>query len=74
MPLATAAGRLFDRRDADEHEAKVLSHGGPLAPIGLPGSYAVFAPDGRVLAIVAERDGKARAEVVLSPAGPGEEN
>jgi tRNA pseudouridine55 synthase len=74
MPLATAAGRLFDRRDADEHEAKVLSHGGPLAPIGLPGSYAVFAPDGRVLAIVAERDGRARAEVVLSPAGPGEEN
>jgi tRNA pseudouridine55 synthase len=74
MPLAAAAGRLFDRRDADEHEAKVLSHGGPLAPIGMPGSYAVFAPDGRVLAIVAERDGKARAEVVLSPAGPGEEN
>jgi tRNA pseudouridine55 synthase len=63
---------LFERRDADELQAKVLSHGGPLEAIGLAGRYAVFAPDGRVLAIVSERDGKARAEVVLSPAGSGE--
>jgi tRNA pseudouridine55 synthase len=72
MPLAEAAARLFARRDADEKEAAVLSHGGPLAPAGLTGPYAVFAPDGRVLAIVSERDGKARAEVVLAPAGPAE--
>jgi tRNA pseudouridine55 synthase len=72
MPLAAAAARLFARRDADEMEATVLSHGGPLAPVGLTGPYAVFAPDGRVLAIVSERDGKARAEVVLAPAGPAE--
>src|SRR5258705_3206063 len=72
MPLAAAADRLFVRREADDRQAKVLSHGGPLEPIGLPGPYAVFAPDGRVLAIVSERDGKARAEVVLAPAEPGE--
>jgi tRNA pseudouridine55 synthase len=72
MPLAAAAARLFARRDADEKEATVLSHGGPLAPVGLTGPYAVFAPDGRVLAIVSEREGKARAEVVLAPAGPAE--
>jgi tRNA pseudouridine55 synthase len=72
MPLAEAAARLFARRDADEKEATVLSHGGPLTPVGLTGPYAVFAPDGRVLAIVSERDGKARAEVVLAPAGPAE--
>jgi tRNA pseudouridine55 synthase len=72
MPLAVAAERLFARRDADELEAKVLSHGGRLAPIGLAGPYAVFAPDGRVLAVVSERDGRARPEVVLSPADPGE--
>jgi tRNA pseudouridine55 synthase len=47
----------------------VLSHGGPLSAQGRTGPYAVFGPDGRVLAIVSERDQKARAEVVLSPAG-----
>jgi tRNA pseudouridine55 synthase len=72
LPLAEAAGRLFPRRDADDRQAKVLSHGGPIEPVGLTGLYAVFAPDGRVLAIVTERDGKARAEVVLAPASPGE--
>jgi tRNA pseudouridine55 synthase len=69
LPLAAAAARCFMRRDADEKEAAVLSHGGPLAPVGLTGPYAVFGPDGRVLAIVSERAGKARAEVVLAPAG-----
>ncbi len=68
IPLAAAAQRCFARRDADEGEARVLSHGGPIAPVGLAGPYAVFAPDGTVVAIVSERDGKARPEVVLSPA------
>jgi tRNA pseudouridine55 synthase len=72
LPLAAAATRLFARRDADEQQAKILSHGGPLEAVGLTGPYAVFAPDGRVLAIVSERDGKARAEVVLAPAGVAE--
>jgi tRNA pseudouridine55 synthase len=67
MPLAAAASRSFRRRDATEDEARVLSHGGPLAVIGVPEPYAVFAPDGTVLAIVRERDGKARPEVVLVP-------
>jgi len=69
LPLAAAAERCFARRDADEDEARVLSHGAPLPPVGLAGPYAVFAPDGTVVAIVSERDGKARPEVVLSPAG-----
>jgi tRNA pseudouridine55 synthase len=67
MPLAAAAERSFRRRDATVDEARVLSHGGPLAPIGVAEPYAVFAPDGTVLGIVQERDGKARAEVVLVP-------
>jgi tRNA pseudouridine55 synthase len=67
MPLAAAAARSFQRRDASEDEARVLSHGGPLGAIGVEGPYAVFAPDGTVLAIVRERDGKARPEVVLVP-------
>jgi tRNA pseudouridine55 synthase len=67
MPLPAAAIRSFRRRDATEEEAKVLSHGGPLSTVGIDGPYAVFAPDGTVLAVVRERDGKARAEIVLVP-------
>jgi tRNA pseudouridine55 synthase len=67
LPLAAAADRCFPRRDATEDEAKVLSHGGSLAPLGIEGPYAVFAPDGTVLAVVTERDGRARPEIVLVP-------
>jgi tRNA pseudouridine55 synthase len=65
LPMPAAVARSFERRDADEAEAKVLSHGGPLRPVGIAGPYAVFAPDGTVLAIVRERDGKARPDLVL---------
>jgi len=67
MPLPAAASRCFPRRDATEEEAKVLSHGGPLAPVGITVPYAVFAPDGTVLAVVSEKDGRARPEIVLVP-------
>jgi tRNA pseudouridine55 synthase len=66
LPLAEAASRGFPRREATADEARVLSHGGPLAPAGIPGPYAVFAPDGALLAIVSERDGRARPEVVFT--------
>jgi tRNA pseudouridine55 synthase len=68
LTLDLAATRFFARRDATDEEAGVLSHGGPLEPIGIDLPYAVFAPAGHVIAIVAERDGKARAEVVFAPA------
>jgi tRNA pseudouridine55 synthase len=69
LSLAEAATRFFRRRDATEAEARILSHGAPLATIGIDGPYAVFAPDGTLLAVVVERDGKARADVVFAPAG-----
>ncbi len=68
LPLADAVRRVVGRRDVDADEARRLSHGGPLSAVGLAGPYAVFAPDGRVVAIVAERDGMARPELVLAPA------
>jgi tRNA pseudouridine55 synthase len=68
LPLDAAADRLLQRRDVDEEQARVLSHGGPLPASGQRGPYAVFGPDGRVVAIVSEKDGRARAEVVLAPA------
>jgi tRNA pseudouridine55 synthase len=68
LDLAAAARRAFPVRDATAAEATVLSHGGPLAPIGIDGPYAVLGPAGDLLAVVRERDGRARAEIVLAPA------
>lgn len=68
VPLAEAARRVLPHREASAEQARVLSHGGRLPPVGNPGPYAVFAPTGEVIAIVAERDGQARPEVVLAPA------
>jgi tRNA pseudouridine55 synthase len=68
LPMSEAARRAFPQRTATEEETRVLRHGGPLSPAGIDGPYAVFSPEGEVLAIVSERDGRARAEIVLAPA------
>jgi tRNA pseudouridine55 synthase len=68
VPLTEAAANIFTRRDADADEARVLAHGGPLRAIGITGPYAVFAPDGDLIGIVAENEGRARAQVVFAPA------
>jgi tRNA pseudouridine55 synthase len=68
LPMAEAARRAFPRRDATPEEASVLSHGGPLGPVGIEGPYAVFDPAGELLAIVSERGGRAKPEIVLAPA------
>ncbi len=65
---AEAARRFLPVRQADPAEERVLGHGGPLAPVGIPGPYAVLGADGRLVAIVSERDGRARPEIVLAPA------
>jgi tRNA pseudouridine55 synthase len=68
LSMAAASRRVFPQRTASAEEARVLRHGGPLQPAGIEGPYAVFDPSGEVLAVVSERDGRARPEVVLSPA------
>jgi tRNA pseudouridine55 synthase len=68
LPMAEAARQTFPQRSASADEARVLSHGGPLTPIGVEGPYAVFDESGRLLAIVSEKDGRARAEIVLAAA------
>jgi tRNA pseudouridine55 synthase len=66
LPLADAARRCFPHhREASTDEARVLSHGGPLGAIELSGPYPVFALDGTLLAVVTERDAKARPDVVF---------
>jgi tRNA pseudouridine55 synthase len=73
LPLDDAVDVAFPRRDVDADLAADLSHGRPLPTVGIAGTYGVFAPDGRVLALVSERgdgeDRRARPVVVLAPAG-----
>jgi tRNA pseudouridine55 synthase len=68
LPIAEAARRFLPARDATDDEARTLSHGGPLPAGGTDGPVAVFAPDGSLLAVVSDRDGKARPEIVLASA------
>ena len=65
LTLDEAAARFFARRDATPEEAVVLSHGGPLEPVGIDGPYAVFGPAGDVIAIVdrARRQGARRGRL-----------
>ncbi len=68
LSLDGAVDVAFARRDADDALAEDLTHGRPLPPVGLPGTYGVFGPDGTAIALVAERDSMARPVVVLTPA------
>ena len=73
VPLAQAAQAVFPRRDLSADEARRLAHGGRLAPAaaipgepGAPGPTAAFAPDGTLIALVAEESGEARPLVVFA--------
>ena len=68
VSLDEAVATGFPRRDVPAEQARVLAHGGRLAPIGIAGTYGAFGPDGRVIALLTERDGAARPAVVLRPA------
>jgi len=68
LTLDQAVAAAFPRRDVDAAAARDLSHGRPLPPDGTAATYGVFGPDGRAVGLVAERDGAARAVVVLRPA------
>ena len=64
--MADAARRAFPVRTASAEEARVLGHGGPLPAVGIEGPYAVLDPAGALLAVVSERSGRAKPEIVLA--------
>ena len=70
MPLAEAAAATFGRRDLSADEARRLAHGGRLpagpAGTGTGSPTAAFAPDGSLVALLAEQDGQARPLVVFA--------
>ena len=70
VPLARAAAAAFARRDLSADEARRVAHGGrlPAGPpgAGTPGPTAAFAPDGSLVALLAEQDGQARPLAVFA--------
>jgi tRNA pseudouridine55 synthase len=75
VPLAEAAGATFPRRDLSADEARRLSHGARLAQTDrTEGTHdpasgqptAAYAPDGSLVALLADRDGQARPLVVFA--------
>src|SRR5689334_10503442 len=69
VPLDEAVGAAFPRRELTEDEAIALSYGKKLAPTGAAGTVGAFAPDGRCIALLEDRDEVARPTVVFAPAG-----
>lgn len=69
IDLATVARRCFSVRNLDDAEAAAVRYGRAIAVGGVgPGTVAALAPDGRLLALLTERDGRARPVLVLDPA------
>jgi tRNA pseudouridine55 synthase len=66
MPMAEAAAAAFPRRHVGPDEARTIAHGGRLPAAGLgPGPVGVYAPDGRLLALVEEDGRQARPLAVF---------
>jgi tRNA pseudouridine55 synthase len=69
VPLDVAVGSSFPRRELTADEAVALSYGKKLEQTGADGTVGAFAPDGRCIALLEDRDGVARPTVVFAPAG-----
>jgi tRNA pseudouridine55 synthase len=72
IPLADAAAAAFRRLDLTEEEARQVAHGRrlPSAVLGPgpgAGPVAAFAPDGSLVALLAEEAGQARPVAVFVP-------
>jgi tRNA pseudouridine55 synthase len=66
--LDEACLQTFPRRDLTAEEAEATRHGRALPPAGIDGVYAATAPDGRVIALLEDVQGRTKSVVVLRPA------
>jgi tRNA pseudouridine55 synthase len=67
IPLAEAAAAAFPVRPLTGAEAQSLSHGASLDAAGTAGPVAALAPDGSLVALLEDRDGRARPLAVFVP-------
>jgi tRNA pseudouridine55 synthase len=68
LGLDAAVALAFPRRDVTERESAAVAHGQRLKASGLPGTYGVFGPDGRAIALATDEGEHAKAVLVLAPA------
>ncbi len=68
LSVEDVVSSLYPRRDVDDDVARAVRNGGRLELRDEHGPVAVFAPDGRALAIMEPRDGALRPLVILAPA------
>lgn len=66
--LDAACLQAFPRRNINGDEAVDVSHGRPLAPAGVDGTYAAVDADGRVIALLEDTDKRTKSVVVIRPA------
>jgi tRNA pseudouridine55 synthase len=69
LPLVRAVRAAMPVREISTDEARALSYGKTLEPAGIAVTHGAVAPDGTVVALLAESDGRARPVVVFTPAG-----
>lgn len=68
LALDSAVAAAFPCRSLSPELTIDICFGRPLPPVGITGPYAVLDADGVALALVEERDGRARPLTVLRPA------
>jgi tRNA pseudouridine55 synthase len=67
IPLAAAAAAAFAARQLTADEARLVMHGGRLPAVGAgPAPVAAFGPDGALIALLTEADGRARSLAVFA--------
>ncbi|HEV7980151.1 tRNA pseudouridine(55) synthase TruB [Amycolatopsis sp.] len=68
LDLDSAVAAAFPRRDVDRNTARAVQFGQTVPAAGIEGTYGVFDPDGKVIALAADAEGVTRSVVVLVPA------
>jgi tRNA pseudouridine55 synthase len=65
LSMDDAVAKAFPRRDVDARSAAALLRGQKLPAAGIEGTYGVFDPDGRAVALAVDEGQAARSVVVL---------
>ena len=65
LSMDDAVAKAFPRRDVDVRSAAALLRGQKLPAAGIEGTYGVFDPDGRAVALAVDEGAAARSVVVL---------
>jgi len=66
LPMDEAVAAAFPRHDVDHRRARSLQLGQKLPAAGIAGTYGVFDPDGRAIALAVDEGPAARSLVILA--------